>query len=179
MILKDGTISPAKVVAELTDDFKKIDGAIDGLEWEKGFTNMAQAFTAAEKIMMNSGRKRVQSTILVITDGKPSFKFQTFQEGMKQRNKGVKLVMVPINAYPSKDDRKFIRKLASVPWETNLVAIPGVKKLKREMDKWVMETLVQSCPKAESPSASKVIAEEKGFLLIREGVMCGPDPKKG
>merc|ERR1719333_666012 len=99
---------------ELDDDMEKVGKAIEGLQWEKGFTNMAQAFTAAEKIMMNSGRKRVQSTIMVITDGKPSFKFQTYQEAMKQRNKGVKLIMVPINAFPSKDDRAFTRKLASV-----------------------------------------------------------------
>merc|ERR1719335_352761 len=117
MILKDGTISAAKGVLELTDDIEKVKGAIEGLEWEKGFTNMAQAFTTAEKIMMNSGRKRTQSTILVITDGKPSFKFSTYQEAMKQRNKGVGIVMVPINAHPNKDDKKFLRKMASIPWK--------------------------------------------------------------
>merc|ERR1719333_1434773 len=106
---------------ELDDDMEKVGKAIEGLQWEKGFTNMAQAFTAADKIMMNSGRKRVPSTILVITDGKPSFKFSTYEEAMKLRNKGVKLIMAPINAHPNKDDRKFIRKLASVPWQTNLI----------------------------------------------------------
>merc|ERR1719316_1385699 len=175
--MKDGTISPAKGVLELTDDIEKVKGSIEGLEWEKGFTNMAQAFTTSDKIMMNSGRKRVQSTIMVITDGKPSFKFQTYQEAMKQRNKGVGLVMVPINAYPNKDDRKFMRKLASVPWETNLVSVPGVKKLKREMAHWVTETLVQSCPMAESPSAMEAEFEEQGFKLVRQDSWCGPDPK--
>merc|ERR1719161_2379734 len=119
MIMKDGTISPGKIVSELDDDLEKVGKAIESLEWEKGFTNMAQAFTSAEKVMMNSGRKRVPSTIMVITDGKPSFKFQTYQEVMKTRAKGVKVIMVPINAFPSKEDRKFTRKLAGVPWQTN------------------------------------------------------------
>jgi len=177
MIMKDGTISPAKIIAELDDDMEKIGKAIDTIEWEKGFTNMAQAFVGAEKVMMNSGRKRVQSTILVITDGKPSFRFQTYQEVMKVRSKGVKVIMVPINAFPSKDNRAFTKKLASIPWETNMVPIPGVKKLKREMDHWVTETIVQSCPEAESPGATEMMDEEQGFKLIREGAVCGADPK--
>merc|ERR1719160_1328962 len=116
---------------------------------------------------MNSGRKQAQSAIMVITDGKPSFKFETPQQVMKVRSNGVKVIMVPVNGFPNKLDRKFTKKLASAPWQSNLVPIPGVKKLKRQMDKYVVQTLVQSCPKAESPTAIAAKNQEMGFKLVR------------
>merc|ERR1719181_168137 len=76
-ILKDGTIADAKDILPLTNDMKKVAKAVDGLVHLKGFTNMAQAFGVAEKLLLLGGRKAVQSAVMTITDGKPSFLFQT------------------------------------------------------------------------------------------------------
>merc|ERR1719161_2531761 len=49
-------ISGGKLVSELSDDMDAVVKALDGTKWERGFTNMAQAFPTAEKITQNSGR---------------------------------------------------------------------------------------------------------------------------
>jgi hypothetical protein len=47
-LMPDKTVSPAKVIQELSFDMDKVAGAMEGLTWQKGFTNMAQAFSMAE-----------------------------------------------------------------------------------------------------------------------------------
>merc|ERR1719393_883162 len=50
-ILLDGSIAKALDILPLTSDMAKVTSALEGLEFKKGFTNMAQAFTEAEKVM--------------------------------------------------------------------------------------------------------------------------------
>jgi hypothetical protein len=47
--------------------------AVGAIAWQKGFTNMAQAFTLAEKLFLLGGREKAQEAILTIAGGKPSF----------------------------------------------------------------------------------------------------------
>merc|ERR1719181_2600334 len=78
IIMGDGvTVSPAMNVHALTSDLGAIKTAVEGMVQKKGFTNMAQAFALAETMYTSAGRKGSQSALLVITDGKPSFQFQT------------------------------------------------------------------------------------------------------
>jgi len=122
---------------------------------------------------MNSGRKDKPSTLLVITDGKPSFKFETWQKAKETKGKGVKVVMVVLNDGLGKEDRQFMKALASGPDDSNVVMIPGVKTLKQQMDKWVMKSLVQSCPRAESSCEEGMGDSNKGYSKEREGQWCG------
>ena len=46
-IMADGSIAPAKEIIALSSDVAKVKTAIEGIEWLKGFTNMAQAYTKA------------------------------------------------------------------------------------------------------------------------------------
>ena len=75
---------------------------MDGMEQKKGFTNMAQVFALAETMYTSSGRKGAQSALLVITDGKPSFQFQTNDIVQQLDDKGVR---------PSSWSRKTARPL--------------------------------------------------------------------
>merc|ERR1719460_3631419 len=49
-IEKDGSVAGAVEVLGLTSDMGKVKKAIEGMNFLKGFTNMAQAFTSAEKL---------------------------------------------------------------------------------------------------------------------------------
>merc|ERR1719498_1130274 len=77
-IMPDGvTVSGAINAQPLTFDYTEVKTVLTGLQFVKGFTNMAQAFSLAETMFTLGGRRGAQSSILVITDGKPSFNFQT------------------------------------------------------------------------------------------------------
>lgn len=81
---------------------------------------------------------------------------------------------ININAAPNPKDETYLKnEIVSQPWKINYLLIPGLTKLKREMDRWVGEALVQTCPKALSPSQVKAQAEANGFKLIKEGMWCG------
>merc|ERR1719261_1103298 len=86
-------------VQQLTNDIASVKKAVEGLAYLKGFTNMAQAFTAAEKMLLLGGRKKAQSAVLTLTDGKPSFLFQTHEKVMQLKDKHVKLFFAPIVEY--------------------------------------------------------------------------------
>merc|ERR1719359_1382389 len=52
-IMPDGTIAKALNILPLTSDISgEVAPALEGLEFKKGFTNMAQAFTEAENVLL-------------------------------------------------------------------------------------------------------------------------------
>ena len=65
-------------VLPLTSDMDEVHKRILELKWQRGFTNMAQAFSLADAMLL-SGRKEAQGATMVLNDGKPSFRFQTIQ----------------------------------------------------------------------------------------------------
>merc|ERR1711951_188945 len=83
----DGTVSGAEIVSKLTTKIDKTAKKVKELKWQRGFTNMAQAFTAANTIFMD-GRKKAQSVMVVITDGRPSFLRATDAMIKQARQKG-------------------------------------------------------------------------------------------
>merc|ERR1719421_426063 len=69
-ILDNGAIMHALSIQPLTDDIDKVKAAVGGLQHLKGFTNMAQAYTTVEKLLLLNGRRSAQSAVLTLTDGK-------------------------------------------------------------------------------------------------------------
>jgi len=150
-ILKDGTIADAKDILPLTNDMKKVAKAVEGLVHLKGFTNMAQAFGVAEKLLLLGGRKAAQSAVMTITDGKPSFIFQTNEKVLQLKDKHTKLFFVPITEFKG-EELKLMKKWASTPWPTNLVHVPGLDALASSKRRFVQRCLVKFCPEAKSAS---------------------------
>jgi uncharacterized protein YegL len=178
-IEEDGTVSPGIGIAQLGFDMKAAAEKISNTKWLRGFTNLAQVFAQAEAMFAN-GRKKAVSKILIITDGKPSFRFTTQQEAKKIRAKGTEIFVVNINAKPDKETEEWLKQeIVSQPWKMNYLHVPGLKKLKMEQDLWVKKALVGSCPKAISPSQVEATAQAQGFKLVKEGMWCGDDPKEG
>merc|ERR1719223_1163669 len=76
---------------------------------KKGFTNMAQAFALAEVMYTGAGRKGAQSAIMVITDGKPSFQFQTNELVRQLDDKNVQRYFLVVNENGGDDLKKKCR----------------------------------------------------------------------
>merc|ERR1719392_547505 len=171
-ILDDGTVSDALLIQPLSNDMGKVKKAVEGLEYKKGFTNMAQAFDLAEKMFLLGGRKKAMSAVLTLTDGKPSFYFQTNEKVLQLKDKHVKLFFSPVTEFAG-EELKLMKKWASKPWETNLVHVPGLAPLKADSALFRQKMIVKFCPEAMSPSGMKVEEEEMGYMLIAENNHCG------
>merc|ERR1719389_296684 len=98
---------------------------IDKISFQRGVTDMAQGLTLAKTILME-GRKEASSVVILLTDGKPSFKFATTKAATELREMGVRLVIVPIFLY---GDPSFMEELASDPPEDNVIKIGGLEVL--------------------------------------------------
>merc|ERR1719321_1999946 len=133
----------------LSSDLEAVKGAISGMVQKKGFTNMAQAFALAETMYTSAGRKGAQSALLVITDGKPSFQFQTNELVEQLDDKGVQRFFVVVTENDKSVD--MMKTWASAPWETNLLHVPGLSVLEADNNLWSQKALTLFCPMAMSP----------------------------
>jgi uncharacterized protein YegL len=167
----DVTVSPAINVQPLTSTISEVKTAIDGMVQKKGFTNMAQAFALAESMYTATGRKGSQSAILVITDGKPSFAFQTEELVEQLDDKGVSRFFVVIG--DSEKDLDLMKRWASVPWETNLLHVPALAVVQADEGLWAQKALTLFCPGAMSPSLLAVKETNGGFMHVKDGGYCG------
>jgi len=172
IIMPDGvTVSPAMNVHTISSDLASVKGALDGMQQKKGFTNMAQAFALAETMYTSAGRAGAQSALLVITDGKPSFQFQTNNLVQQLDDKGVTRFFVVVS-----DDEKsvnLIKKWASSPWETNMLHVPGLAPLEADQGLWSEKALVLFCPMAISPSLMQSQETAGGFMRVKHAGLCG------
>merc|ERR1719198_1233458 len=172
IIMEDGeTVSPAMNLHALTSDLGAIKTALEGMVQKKGFTNMAQAFALAESMYTSAGRKGSQSALLVITDGKPSFQFQTNELVQQLDDKGVQRFFVVVS--DSEKTLDLMKKWASAPWETNLLHVPGLAPLEADNGMWAQKALTLFCPAAMSPELEEAKESQGGFMHVRDRGYCG------
>lgn len=172
IIMEDGvTVSPAMNVHALTSDLGAIKTSIEGMVQKKGFTNMAQAFALAETMYTSAGRKGSQSALLVITDGKPSFQFQTNELVEQLDDKGVQRFFVVVTDNQKSVD--LMKNWASAPWETNLLHVPGESVLEADQSIWSQKALTLFCPAAMSPELMTTKERSGGFMHVKDGGYCG------
>jgi len=172
IIMPDGvTVSPAMNVKPLTSDLTEVKSAIEGMVQKKGFTNMAQAFALAESMYTSGGRKGSQSALLTITDGTPSFLFQTNELVEQLDDKGVWRFFVVV----SENDKNVgqMKKWSSAPWETNLLHVPGMASMEADQSIWVEKSVTLFCPAAYSPSLATVKEDRGGYMHLKDGGFCG------
>jgi len=169
--LNDGsggtTIQPAINLQSLTFDLKAVGTKIAETTWQRGFTNMAQAFATADTILSQGGRADAQSAVMVISDGKFSFKYQTAEKARELKDKNVQIYMAPITASRDKSLMELM-KWASQPWRTNYERIPGLVALKANSDIFVQKLIVKFCPDSMSPSLVQAKVNMRQYMLIHE-----------
>merc|ERR1719379_1925435 len=93
----NGTVAAALEVVPITSDLESVRTAIEGLQWQRGFTNM-----------MEEGREDAQSAVMMISDGKWTNQYRTGMKATAMKDKGVQIFMAPI-AEHSSDNLKFLR----------------------------------------------------------------------
>eukprot|EP00747_Dinoflagellata_sp_TGD_P133949 gnl/TRDRNA2_/TRDRNA2_175267_c2_seq51.p1 gnl/TRDRNA2_/TRDRNA2_175267_c2~~gnl/TRDRNA2_/TRDRNA2_175267_c2_seq51.p1 ORF type:complete len:736 (-),score=192.93 gnl/TRDRNA2_/TRDRNA2_175267_c2_seq51:198-2357(-) len=168
---KTKVVADAIVVSGLTADHAAAKANLDGMVWKKGFTNMAQAFLKANQVITRSPRKTAAGTVLLVTDGKPSFSFQT-DKAVKETKGRARVVIVQVKQFAAQETVEKMKTYASKPWQTNYVLIPGKAKLKAALGEYADKTVVSSCPRSESPSAVNAKAQLDGFKMIYESSVC-------
>merc|ERR1719189_475637 len=169
--LNDGTggttIKPAINLQPLTFDLEHVGTKIKETTWQRGFTNMAQAFTTADTILGQGGHAEAQSAVMVISDGKFSFKYQTAEKAQELKDKNVQIYMAPIADAPDKSLIE-LKKWASQPWQTNYERIPGLAALKSNTGIFVQKLIVKFCPDSMSPSLRAAKDNIRQYILIHE-----------
>jgi len=173
VIMPDGvTVSPAINIAPLNSNLGEVKTAMENnMVHKKGFTNMAQAFALAETMYTAGGRRGSQSAIMVITDGKPSFQFQTNELVEQLDDKGVQRFFLVVNENEKEID--LMKEWASIPWETNLLHVPGLAPLDADRGVWAQKALTLFCPMAMSPQLTTTKETAGGFMHVRDGGYCG------
>merc|ERR1719237_1520294 len=161
------TVKPAINLQGLTFDIKAVETKIKDTTWQRGFTNMAQAFTTADTILSQGGRGDAQSAVLVLSDGKFSFRYQTAEKAQELKDKNVQIYMAPITEGRSKY-LTFLKKWASQPWQTNYEKIPGLVALKNNAEIFVQKLIVKFCPDAVSPSLRRAKDNVRRYNLFHE-----------
>jgi uncharacterized protein YegL len=172
----DGTIASALEVIKLTNDLTKVQEKIEGMKWQGGFTNMAQALVLADS-MLQSGRKKAQPAVLVVTDGKPSTVFETNAQIVKMKDRAIKLFFAPVTS-DGGAHLELMKHWASQPWESHYVHVPGLYALKGSTNAFADRFIATFCPEAFNPDARVAEEKEVGFFLLKEHAICG-DPTQG
>jgi len=175
VIMPDGkTVSPARNMQKLTGKMKDVEKAVDGLPFKKGFTNMAQAFSMAEDMFIKGSRKDAQQSVMLVTDGKPSFAFMTNEMVEQLDDKNIqRYFMIVNNQGPNSDAMKQMQRWASQPWETNLIHVPGLVMLDADLDMWSIRALTKFCPQAYSPSTASYEETTYGYAHVKDSGWCG------
>jgi len=162
----NGTVQAALEVVPITNELTSVSTAIEGLQWQRGFTNIMQALAAADN-MFAEGRDDAQSAVMLITDGKWTSAYRTGMKAQALKEKGIQIFMAPISEHDS-SNLKQIRDWASQPWETNYERIPGIEALVNNEPEFAQRLLVKFCPKAFSPSLEVEKERSQGYLKIHE-----------
>lgn len=169
------TVSPAINAQKLTFDMKKVKGVVADLPWKKGFTNMAQAFSMAEDMFTKGSRKNAQQSVMVVTDGQPSFSFMTAEMVNQLEDKGIMRYFALVSETPLNDPTmKNMKTWASQPWETNIVHVDGgLLMLEADTELWAEKAVTRFCPKAVSEKAISYGEKLQGFSHVKDGGWCG------
>jgi len=170
----DKTVSAARNLQALTDSMTLVNTAVEGAEYKRGFTNMAQAFSMAEDMFIKKGRKDAQASVLLITDGKPSFAWMTNEMVEQLDDKGIMRYFICVNSQGENSEAMIqMKNWASQPWETNFLHIQGTLLLEADADMWAQTALTMFCPNAYSPSNAWDAEKSYGYAHVKDGGWCG------
>jgi len=170
-------VSDAIMVSPLTDDLEGVTRKIQGLKWQFGFTNMAQAFLKSSQVLGYSIRNDAENVVLLLTDGRPTFKHQTMK-AVEEVKQNARIVVVQVQAYRREENVQLLKEFSSRPFEANYVHIPGKKTLMGMYEAYATKVIAEICSKAVSPSHQVVVENQYGYKKALEGSAC-PDEGKG
>lgn len=168
--LPDGSTGVARAinVQPLSDDMNLVREKLSALEWQRGFTNMAQGLALAGTMLSQGGRADAQSAVMVLSDGKFSFKYETAEKARELKDQNIQLYMAPITPVEN-DDLETLKTWASQPWETNFERIPGLDALEYNSPVFVEKLVTKFCPDSVSMTLMTEREKTQGYMLVHEG----------
>jgi hypothetical protein len=119
----------------------------------------------------DTARGDAQSSVIVISDGTPSFNIQSIDAAEALDHSGAKINIVSIRD-TFDDEMHFLEKLVTTPTKQHLIHIKGFTALKTNVKGAVNNVLAKTCPESESPKAREVKEKVRGFELVHEGKDC-------
>jgi hypothetical protein len=169
------TVKGANRVLNLTHDLAKVREKVSTMQHQMGFTNMAQAFSAADEMFPQSGRALSQKALLIITDGKPSFQYDAQAEAERLRDKGIVINMAVVRDQSVSDDDAVLQQWVSEPSESHFLWVGGTDGLRSpSVSKTkVNEVLTTTCPDAVSALHEADQVQKAGWQQIRSQAYCG------
>jgi uncharacterized protein YegL len=178
-VMSDGkTITPAINVQPLTFSKSAVLNAVKNLPFKKGFTNMAQAFATAEDMFTQKSRRNAQQAVLVISDGKPSFSFETQGQVEQLDDKNImRYFLVVSDQGMNSNAMAQIKSWASQPWNTNVVHVPGLEQLDGDPSMWAQKALTKFCPQAYSPGDREKFEHANELQKVYSGGWCSENTR--
>jgi hypothetical protein len=66
-----------------------------------------------------------------------------------------------------------ISEMASQPWETTFIHVPGMEALRADTAVWTQKATVMFCPMSMLSTATVAEEELSGYMLVKESGHCG------
>merc|ERR1719169_326692 len=128
---------------------------------------MAQAFAVAGGMLQRGGRSGAQSAVLVLSDGKVSFQYQTRNAAQALKDQNVQLFMAVVSTARG-TELGYMKTIASQPWNTNYMRIPGLLDLGQNEAVFEGAVVAKFCSDSISPSAEAAADNTREYMMIRE-----------
>jgi len=145
-------------VSHFTDELKKVDQLVTGLEFPQGSTLTSLALSTA-KAELALGRKDAKAVVVVFTDGRP-LSFRKTWVAARDLRKQARLMWVPIT---KRAPLGFIKKLATRRWQENVVLAKDYEILKKP--ETVTHLIADMCPAPKPPMMTEIMDMPPGMVL--------------
>jgi len=120
LTMPDGTTSleTAIQVQSLTSASGKASPRLAEQDWQRGFTNIAQALAMAETVLSQGAREGPLRAVLMLWGGKYSFEYQPVERACELTDRSAQVFMALVAAFEGKDLKK-LKQWSSHPCELN------------------------------------------------------------
>jgi hypothetical protein len=145
----DKVVSDVAAVLPLSTDIDSAESSILGLQFQRGFTNLAQAAMKSRDLLrLAPHRDGAERVVVLLTDGRPSFKHMA-SPAIAQLKKLARVMVVQVKTFPEKHNMELLKAYASEPSEVNYLHIAGKSALKNNFDAFATKLIVQACQSVE------------------------------
>merc|ERR1719375_2162449 len=142
----------ARVISQITNDKKALEGKVKGMKWPMGGTMTGRALLKAKTLfpLAPGGKKRLQ-VIMLITDGRASNRAWAYAAATAVRNSGVRLILVPVKG--ALRNPKDMCAWASKPCADNMINTPKWTMLLSKLKLY----LTTMCPTVVDPTIPSLL----------------------
>lgn len=168
----DYEVQDKSLVQEFTNDSKKLEDAINGINHDEGNTSYNYAFMAADAMFekLDAKRKEYPTSVVFLTDGDPSTEYGVFLNGVEQakklRDKNVTIYGLGFSADVTDRGIQNIYNVVSQPGKDFAWKMTDSQQLADILSK--IHSSITSTPAASNVTMTDVIGDK--FFVDEEGI---------